>query len=286
MRFLILADRPARDLFPISNHISPPMLPVAGRPVIEHVLSMIAAKGGGRVDVLLAPGDTRTQPYLEAVQWPALDVRVVREAVTSTEWRVAIRGDVCPHPEGLDPAIAACRDHRPMRALERSALAVIAPGEAPPSWAAFVTAATPRGQVERWPGLFLSLADYHALALSAVGRRLGWAGITPAGWREPDGTRIGLRTRVGPRGRLGPGTSLGARAVIGSGVTMSEGAVVGDDCFVGDDAHLARSIILDGTFVGSGLEIRNAIVAGRWIYDVARGVGTRAPDRFLRSRSL
>ena len=286
MHITLLADRPARDLFPICEHRPPALLPVSGRPVIEHVLAALAARGGGRVDVVLGDDDEQTEAHLRAVQWPQNDVRIFRgRAPDEDGWRLMVRGDVCPHPSELEDALTAYLARRPMAAGVDGVVGVLEPGVPVPSWrqSEQVIAAGKRDS-EAWCGLFLSLADYHRLAMRAAKQRLGLAGTTIAGWADNDGTRVGVGTTIATRRRLGPGVVVGSRSVVDRDVTTANGALIGDGCFIGAGTHLENSIVVDGTFVASGLMLKNAIVAGQWIYQISSNVSVRAPSRLLRSR--
>ena len=286
MHITLLADRPARDLYPICDHRPPALLPVSGRPVIEHVLAAVAARGGGRIDVVLGYEDQQTEAHLRAVQWPQNDIRLFRGRVPDEDgWRLMVRGDVCPHPSELESAVNACLDQRPMPVAVNGVVGVLEPGMPLPSWqqSKQVIAASKRDS-EAWYGLFLSLADYHRLAMRAAKQRLGLAGTTIAGWTDDDGTRVGVSTRIATRRRLGPGVVVGSHSVVDRDVTTANGALIGDGCFIGAGTHLENSIVVDGTFVASGLMLKNVIVAGQWIYQISSDVSVRAPSRLIRSR--
>jgi mannose-1-phosphate guanylyltransferase len=83
---------------------------------------------------------------------------------------------------------------------------------------------------------------------TAVGRRLGEAGLTVV---EPDsriGGRVVAPALVGSGCAIGERTIIGGRAVLGDGVTVAE------------DAHIQGSVVLAGATIGARSTVRSSII--------------------------
>ena len=79
IEILLLADRPAQSLIPLSMGHSLPLLPVANKPIVEHLLETIAlhaAHAPANVLACVAPDDVAVQDYLEKWAWPDVSVIV------------------------------------------------------------------------------------------------------------------------------------------------------------------------------------------------------------------
>ena len=111
-----------------------------------------------------------------------------------------------------------------------------------------------RGEVVRYlsPG-------YYAADGSYVGYNVV---LPPAAKAEPP-LMVGNDCRLAPLSRVGPDVVMGSRVVVDSQST------------------LARCVVLDGTYVGRGLEIDGKIVAGRRLVDPESGAAIDVADPWL-----
>ncbi|MDX9720458.1 MAG: NDP-sugar synthase [Myxococcota bacterium] len=76
---------------------------------------------------------------------------------------------------------------------------------------------------------------------------------------------------------IGPDTRIGAGARIGPHV------VIGEGCVIEGGTQFEDAVVLGGTFVGEGLELRNAIARHTHIYNVEIGDGSEITDPFILS---
>ena len=111
-----------------------------------------------------------------------------------------------------------------------------------------------RGEITRYlaPG-------YHA----ADGAYVGYNVILPPGVQVQAPLMIGNDCRLAPLSAVGPDVVLGSRVVIDAGTVVT------------------RSVVLAGTYVGSGLEIEGKIVSGRRMVDPESGAAVDIEDPWL-----
>ena len=64
MRVVILADRGGRELAPLCGDTCPAMLPVAGKPAVEHTVDMLAAAGLKKATLVIGPHAEQLREFL------------------------------------------------------------------------------------------------------------------------------------------------------------------------------------------------------------------------------
>jgi hypothetical protein len=113
-----------------------------------------------------------------------------------------------------------------------------------------------RGEIARYlsPGYF-----------AADGSYVGYNVVLPPGAKTQPPIMVGNDCRLAPLSSVGPDVVIGSRVVV---ETQSE---------------LARCVVLDGTYVGRGLEIDGKIVAGRCLVDPESGESIEVADPWILS---
>ncbi|WP_045221595.1 sugar phosphate nucleotidyltransferase [Desulfonatronum thioautotrophicum] len=74
---------------------------------------------------------------------------------------------------------------------------------------------------------------------------------------------------IGNNCRISPLTTIGPRAVLGSHVIVDR------------QTEITEAVILDGTFIGRGMEIRGKIVSGNMVVDPESGAAVAIPDPWM-----
>ena len=88
---------------------------------------------------------------------------------------------------------------------------------------------------------------------------------------------------MSPRAHVDPGARLQAPVLVGPGCVVARGASLGPDVVLSGNAMISAgssivgSVIMEGTYVGPGLEISQAIVQGGRVRQCALGVETVMP---------
>ena len=98
--------RSAKSLWPLTEHMPPCLLPMAGKPLIIHALEALAASSTANVTVVVAIDDEATPAALAEVNYPALDVEVTRLPKPFVEVdTLALRGDIVVSPREIETQI-------------------------------------------------------------------------------------------------------------------------------------------------------------------------------------
>jgi len=282
MRALLLADRTAGDLEPLVPDLSPALVPVAGKPVIQHCIEDCWEAGIREVLVAVAAGNRSIREelgngqrfglairYLESSgqQWPgevlALaglaseapllvargDVLRGRCARQLLERATGVDGDVVLGLIGARPAgIALLR--RRCKGINQL------------DWSlAGNRAHTPAGPCVDLGDVGLALldkpADLFDACLDALDGR--YVDLLPEGRTQP-----GAAFWLAPRATIARSVHVAGTARIGRAAELHEqvelaGRVeVGDRCVIDAGAQLIDAVVLPGTYVGRGVRLQNA----------------------------
>lgn len=305
IRALVLADRSAGDLEPLARDLAPALLPVAGKPVIQHSVEDCWEAGVRELLVAVPAGDRTIREqlgdgrrfgldirYLESrgQQWPgevlALaglgmevpllvargDVLRGRCAGQLLERAPGVHGDVVLGTIGARPAGMALLRQRckGINQLDWSLLGDRAHRPTGPS--------VELGNVG--VALLDGLADLFDASLAALEGR--YAGLLPEGRVRP-----GADVRLAPRASMARSVLVTGIARIGRGAELHEqvelaGRVeIGDRCVIDDGAQLVDAVVLPGTYVGRGVRLQNAIAHGPWLYRVDLRTCQRIDDPLL-----
>jgi len=95
------------------------------------------------------------------------------------------------------------------------------------------------------------------------------------------GVWIGNGTRVHPTARLIAPVYLGDHVLVGPAAVVGPHAVIGERSVIDAGATVADALAAPGSYVGRGVELQHAILAGRRLVNVELGVALEVPDREL-----
>lgn len=297
MDVIIFADRKGTELLPLTDNTCVPLLPLAGKMLIEHTLEALADAGLKKAHIILSPFAEQLKSALgTGERWGmALTYSTNRgeEApsqelakLTATAPLLLLRGDIIrcgkislflEQAETVDgPCIAAmfagspaylmlCRDpaHPSVDAL---------------SW---TTADDCPQQVELAGTVAKldSLSAYHQANLDAAAGRL--TGLMLPGRQTALGLTQGRNTEAYPQ-NLRQGIALiGSHCHLHPSVELSGEVVIGDNVIIDRRVSIENSVILPHTYIGEWLELRNAIVRGNDLIRVDTGSAIKISDAFL-----
>ncbi|WP_213460066.1 sugar phosphate nucleotidyltransferase [Thiocapsa sp.] len=301
---VLFADRLGAELEPLTERTSVALLPVAGKPMIEHALESLAKAGIRRILVVVSPFADEIQRVIgDGTRWGLrLTYTLTRgeEDPTAVVDRlgtrldgplVALRGDLI---HGFDVAgwisaaettpgdsvwadadgvSAACGIHR-AGSLDLTPLSWPPTGReaAGPQTAWIPVAAEQVRSIQ-------SLAEYHRVNLDAVAKRL--PGLILPGRQAALGLTLGRGSRVSPRSLKQGVCLVGARCRIAPDAELTGEVVICDDVIVDRRATINSSVILPHTYVGELVEITNAIVSANTMIRVDSGAVLQVTDACL-----
>ncbi len=295
---LLLADRPAAALGPLNTCFTPTLLPVAGKPVIEHSLEDLR-DGGIRVAVIvLAAGDTVTRASLGDGARFGLKLSYAGSALEAAaacgdeKALLVMRGDVLRgRAVRRFLTLTGAFDGQTVFALDGAlplGLALMEPASpavAALAWPLRDTAPIARParavQVSQTGCSGLgSLAAYYAVTREVLQGR--YAGLQPSGrgaaagggWRAP-------LAGISARARIEGPVRIGRQATVNADVLIRGACDIGDGAVIDTGAEVIDSIVMPGTYVGRGTRLEHAVASGCWLYRADLDLLTRVEDSLL-----
>ena len=306
MRALVFADRLGAELEPLTEKLSVPLLPVAGKEVLIYVIEELVAAGiRDLVVVASAHGNQVGASSLgDGQRWGA-SIRYVLsrgEEPPSVVWSrlslldgsavVALRGDVLRSPalreflgqaQGQSGASAFCALGDP-----RGSLILLRPGCTDAEalldalhWQVPVPLPAEGGCVVEGPSLNCldSLPAFHGANLDLLAGRL--PGLAVAGRTVALGLWAGRGAKVLPKSLKKGVAYVGANSRIHPEAELVGEVVIGDDVVVDRAATIRDSVILPRTYVGELVEVGNAVVSSGHLMRVDTGATLKIGEAFL-----
>jgi polysaccharide biosynthesis/export protein len=275
-----------------------PLLPAGNRPLLEYWIELCVEWGIDSVRLLLGDGADAVEAYAgDGERWGiALEYGFLKDDRPAAEYLrraperwagglLFVGGALFPRRLTETPhAAAAGGAPRARRGDDGRVLCVLSgPGPALETFCA-------RGE---WPdeetasfedlGLRIeplrSLNDYYQLNMSLVRGEMARY-LTP-GYYAADGSHIGYNAI------LPASATVRAPLIIGNDCRLAPLANVGPEVVVGSrvvidgPSDVIRSVVLDGTYIGRGVEIDGKIVAGRRLVDPESGAAADISDPWI-----
>jgi len=299
-RAVLLACWPATDRLLAGIGTDAALIDVAGKPMVQRVVEQAVALGVRQIDVVLGDNATAYQDCLgDGERWGC-----------RIDYHYAPAGACLPRPLGrrlaeVDDCLLLLADamlpagYKPSPATFGGSTV-----EGELTWAgwarlpgsALVAAATP---VTSPRTLFLALCRNrqlhrcrdgagpsagNAAALLDAAKALLRAPDYPIGIarrQSADGLWIGNGARIHPSARVTAPVWLGEHALVAADAVIGPDAVIGARSIVDRGATIAGSLIAPDSYVGAGVELREAILSGRSLVNVALEARLDIADREL-----
>jgi hypothetical protein len=263
LHVLVLADRDGIALWPLTESLPNPLLPIAGRPLIDHVLATLSECGPLDVTLCLSPEDLATATYVTQRTYPGLAITISGPVDAAPKTCLAIRADILPSPDGIRSCLALARRGHGAGA-NRSDLGIwhVAAGKRVPPYRYSCVMA--EGNDRMLP----TLAAYWRICLAAQKGDLNE--LVP-----------GLRAKslVDPRRDEWQNTRKPASATRTSrGRPSVDDVVVGPRAVVHPSARVERCVVMQDTQIGPNVALKDAIVSGPWICRMDTGDIFRAAE--------
>ncbi len=272
------------------------LAPVAGRPALEYWLELCDLLHIAEVRLVLSDGAQAVEAFAQdGARWGLKitysflgpdedpDLFLQRSPELWTEGLFYLRAPLFPRRLGEQPLeklnLAGTHLHR-----EGGRTACLASSD-PAFLASFIAGgelalgAQDFNELGFLPEPVSSLQEYFELNLRMV--RGECARYVSPGYTYKDGAGIGFNVIIPPAARLQPPLVIGNDTRLGAMTNIGPDVIIGHHCIVDRQSELARCVILDGTYIGRNLEIRDKIVAGRRLIDPADGTVADIEDPWL-----
>ena len=130
-----------------------------------------------------------------------------------------------------------------------------------------------------WPSRISTIKHYYDLNMTVMGAEA--KRYLRAGYSLKDNVSIGYNVILPPSVTITPPVAIGNNSRLGAMTTVGPLAVIGSHAIIDRQADLSECVILDGTYVGRGLEIHGKIVAGSRLIDPESGMVAEINDPLL-----
>lgn len=294
MQALIFADRLGRELEPLTDRTCAALLPVLGKPVLEHTLEALGAAGLSEAVVAVSPfADELRLALGDGGRWGIRlhyvltrseedpDAVVENSQSQLADELLALRGDVL-HGAALSEFLRLAAEVSGPVVYGRAANAPVSlclhraggrGGLEPLRWSAEPVEMPPTWPVVELPGAALNRLEspsaYHRANLAAAAGR--FPGLIVPGQQVAPGLTVGPRSKVSPRSLRQGVAFVGENCRVEASTEFYGEVVIANRVTVDRHAILRDSVVLSDAYIGERLEVRNAIVQGNRLIQVDTG---------------
>jgi NDP-sugar pyrophosphorylase family protein len=309
MRAIIIATGRNADLHSLNERYPTPMLPLADKPFIQHIVETLVDRGVTEFDFVLNHLPEKIEHLLgNGARWGSqFRFHLARDAsrpygalkaISATgaaESILLAHADRLPQlPESLDvhkeQSAVFCCLHGTSASYEWTGWAWLSkefiatlPGD--PDQAAFeshlMSAALRESTLVEVPRA-LSIRSYKELlaAHSAVLTK-EFTGLMLAGHEAEPGIWIARNVSLHPTAELIAPVYIGENCRIGMATQLGPNAVVGHNCVLDVRCTAANSVIFSGSYVGEALELEDVIIDKNLLVNARLGAVVSITDDFI-----
>lgn len=301
-RVVLFATQSASPDLPVHPGHPAALLPLAHTTVIERQIAQLAQVGIKEVDVVLCVGPEMIRERLD--EGRSLGVRIHWHVVKDPDRPYAILRSAplqAAHRVIIGHVDAWIPDHA-VRALHRQDQWAAVDNESGGRvWAAWSSAAPAlwsrlspdserhaiETQLQRGttPAFLIDAVDCvlridaaGLLRAQALAERAGDATALPPSWlRKPWGACSPL-AYIHPAAEISGPVFVGPGCVVQAGATLGAHTWLSSDVVVSSGSSLTQTVVMPGTYIGSGLELTQAVVNGGRVRHLAYDVETMLPS--------
>lgn len=267
MHIIIIANHQPATLSPLTDEGSAAMLPVGGKPLIEHLLENVADVAHAKMTIVTSRGLNTLRDFVGIGERWGLAIEVLtsrpNEPLNSLKRRhkSVFKGKLL--------VLSADRVYTESLAEHESICALQASEDPAPEPMPVLEPCIPVN----------SHKDYLELNLAAARGEIERIRLT--GRERAVGLTTGYSTRIDPRSvRIGQ-THAGNHCRVDKSVELSGTVVINSSVVIDRNTRLHDTIVLDQTYVGEHLNLKRCIVSGPHIIRVDEDVVMKLADSFM-----
>jgi NDP-sugar pyrophosphorylase family protein len=265
---IVIADRDDSPLSPLSEHTCASLLPVAGRTLLELTLEDLYSAGIRSAWVVASRHAEQLRDTLEDGARYGMDLRLLvtrreeslpelleRLPVEASESVLVVRADQLRSPmlgEFLERAASVASAGR--------ILATVA-GE-PAGVELFRQRIGVSLSLEMEGRSFNPIETLRAYFEANVAAAEGRFSVDLHLRSQSDGLLLGRRSQCPPEAYRAPVVAIAAGSRVHPTASLGPDVLVSPNCMIDREAHLESTVVLPGTYVGEGVELRNCLVWG------------------------
>jgi NDP-sugar pyrophosphorylase family protein len=295
MHAIILTDNQNTNLGALNDRVLPALLPVAGRPVVLHLLEQLHRSGIRSVSVISPSAYTELERAIDTRPLLGMDVTFLSKMpllrrfddnilmigthqLVDFNWEFVKALHSNSHTYGVTKLTTSPADIVGLLFHAHTAQLV------PDVWGDFsaleksISIGQPKvlklDSLAEYRDANFELLNGNCTHLFAAGRQL-----TP-------NMRVAPKALAPEKVMRGKHAYIGMHSRIDATVKLCGNVVIGDDVFIDKHACITNSIILDGTYIGAMTSIDDAIVKGNMLIKINSGICLTIDDPVLLSTAV
>ncbi len=289
---LIFADRLGRELAPLFQDLGPAMLPLAQKTPLHYCLDDLAEAGVLHAVVVVSHAAEQVREALaNGEPWgmqlefvlsrgeEAPDKLLQRFSSLLADRFIAIRGDVLRTPMTKELQAACGTDTLGAASLNGRSVGLAMTDGSGAEIAALAWPLPPLTSLDMAGhrcNMLETLQDVLDANLDLAGG--SYIGVVAAGLQMQDGVMVGRLSHMEATCVVDPPVSLGDHSSVHRSVRLYGPVVIGDNCFVDRDTQIRDSVILPNTYIGAGLDVKDAIIGDGLLIHPREGLTTPIDD--------
>jgi hypothetical protein len=283
MQSIILADRSGEEIYPFNQEYAVATLPIAGKPIIQHVVENCQSCNVDEIFIVLDKDDDKVQNILgTGRRWSVKIHYLYKKGGQSYQSIlaqlgnkisfpiVAMRGDVV-QKHWLQLANGPKLDETSIAGDIKTGVVSLMSCSTELehlSWPAMLPIMQqldcPEAALNYYP--IHTLENYHSAAMLAVKGMNN--NLNQIGEPIHDSIRLGKLSEFTPRCLIDGRVQIDDYSHIANTSELSGNVYIGKHCIIDKNVSLKNSVVLDNSFIGGGIEIENAIVSEHFFYRV------------------
>lgn len=300
------------DVAPLAERIPTPLIPICNKPIIHYVIEYLVEQGIRDIHIVRCHFPERISEALgEGERWgakftyhltrePKMVYQTIRTICEGWDDEVFLMGRADKFPlfdlQVLRrfpelPAPVATRqlfedqDERAME-LTWSGWALVRPGDVTADlyerMSSICSDENPETHRYDEAAIALSTRRFEAILFSS---RIVLNGVFPnlriSERQVEPGVIIGRNVVIHPTAHVVPPICIGDNSRLGASITVGPLTSIGENCILEDKSTIEESIVMQGSYVGEGLEVRRSIIDHNLLVNANIGTAINVSDEFL-----
>lgn len=292
MRAIILAESSLCDLSPLTDHIPHPLLPLTGKPILQHALEALHRSSIRDVEVVAPNLHSRLEASIDTGPLLGMQVRFEPQMFDLRHSRehcliIGLRDLTDIDWNEIFDELGELEYHAlvPIRMMAMGVpVALLIPanfdGKVSCDWfdICHTEAIGFPISAERLVSTS-SVSEYYKANFRMVQGEFKY--LTPAGREFTTGHRASPRAKVNKKSIHSRHGYFGSNSKVDKSASLHGSVILGDNVIIDKGARVSDSIIFDSTYIGANTDCTGAIVSGNLMIKVATGLCLKLDDPML-----
>ncbi len=291
---VIFADRTGKELLPLFSDTCPALLPIVGKSPLEYCLDDIASANFKRAIIIISSCSERIQQLIGNGDAWGLDIEYVlsrgeespeallgRFSTLSDDPFLALRGDVL-RSSVLSDLLDSNQEQNVQIKFDNNyaGIAITNKSNSQVSSLSWPPQTVELENSKSFSGCKIntlsSLDDFRIANLSFLQRE--FKDVVLKGLEKSEDIRTGRLSYLPSKAVVDTPVYVGDHSSVHQSCGIYGPVVIGDDCYIDRDTQISASVILPGTYIGAGLDIKDAIVGEGMLVNTSEDITVQIDD--------